>query len=32
VLWLIGAWALLFGATLVVLSLKARRMRGGAVA
>jgi uncharacterized membrane protein HdeD (DUF308 family) len=32
VLWLIGAWALVFGATLVVLSLKARRMRGVAVA
>jgi uncharacterized membrane protein HdeD (DUF308 family) len=27
VLWLIGAWALVFGATLVVLSLKARRLR-----
>ena len=32
VLWLIGAWALVFGALLVVLSLKARRLRVEATA
>jgi uncharacterized membrane protein HdeD (DUF308 family) len=32
VLWLIGAWALVFGASLVVLSLKARRLRVEATA